>query len=49
MRQMEDIKALKNRINHLEAELKVMRKTLGVRRERKDPGHGTGFTSWGGR
>jgi hypothetical protein len=35
---MEDVKALKNRINHLEAELEVMRKALGVRREKKDPG-----------
>jgi hypothetical protein len=34
---MEDIKTLKNRINHLEAELEVIRKTLGVYKERKDP------------
>ena len=34
---MEDIEVLKSRINQLEAELKVMRKTLRVRREKKDP------------
>lgn len=33
---MEDVKALKDRINHLEAELEVMRKALGGI-EKKDP------------
>lgn len=34
---MENIKALKNRIDVLETELKAMRRSLGVEKERKDP------------
>jgi hypothetical protein len=34
---MEDINALKKRIDYLETELKIMRKSLGVDREKKDP------------
>ncbi|RMF91330.1 MAG: hypothetical protein D6733_01560 [Methanobacteriota archaeon] len=34
---MEDVKALKNKIAHLETELKAMKKSLGVAAERKDP------------
>lgn len=34
---MEDVKALTDRINHLEAELRIMRKSLGLERAKKDP------------
>ncbi|WP_456475337.1 hypothetical protein [Candidatus Pyrohabitans sp.] len=34
---MEDAKVLKERLEHLETELKIIRKSIEARREKKDP------------